>query len=48
MSRDEFKEFAENDFELLEDEEWDNYSLKNGAYKSIFKCITLIFLKFYL
>ena len=30
MAFDEFNEFCENDFELLEDEEWDNYSLTKG------------------
>jgi len=29
MSKDEFNEFIENNYELLEDEEWDNYSLVN-------------------
>ena len=33
MSRDEFFEFEENDNELLEDDEWDKYSLKNGNSK---------------
>ena len=30
MTKDEFIEFCENDFELLEDDEWDSYSLLNG------------------
>lgn len=30
MNKDEFIEFVDNDHELLEDEEWDNYSLLNG------------------
>jgi hypothetical protein len=30
MNNDEFKEFLENGCELLEDEEWDSYSLLNG------------------
>jgi len=30
MSKDEFVEFCENEYELLEDEEWDSYSLLNG------------------
>lgn len=30
MNGEEFKEFVENDCELLEDDEWDNYSLKNS------------------
>lgn len=34
MSKDEFAEFCENDFELFEDEEWDSYSLLNG-FKTI-------------
>ena len=29
MSKDEFEEFIENECELLEDDEWDNYSLRN-------------------
>jgi hypothetical protein len=30
MSGSEFDEFVENDFEMLEEEEWDYYSLLNG------------------
>ncbi len=30
MNSDELNEFEENDYELLEDEEWDEYSLLNG------------------
>ena len=43
MIPEEFKEFSENDFELLEDEEWDSYSLLNGDFKLIFKEILKIF-----
>lgn len=32
MTSDEFKEFVENDCELLEDEEWDDYSLQNSNF----------------
>jgi hypothetical protein len=35
MSKDEFNEFIENDYELLEDEEWDNYSLMNDKIHSL-------------
>ena len=34
MNKDEFIEFCENDYELLEDDEWDNYSLLNGKLLS--------------
>lgn len=30
MKSDELKEFIENDYELLEDEEWDEFSLNNS------------------
>jgi len=30
MSASELKEFIENDYELLEDEDWDEFSLENG------------------
>lgn len=30
MSVSELNEFIENDYELLEDDEWDNFSLMNG------------------
>jgi len=30
MTKDEFIEFSDNNFELPEDEEWDSYSLLNG------------------
>jgi hypothetical protein len=30
MNSDELNEFSENEYELLEDEEWDSYSLLNG------------------
>jgi hypothetical protein len=30
MNSDELNEFTDNEYELLEDEEWDNYSLLNG------------------
>lgn len=30
MNRDEFSEFTDNDYELPEDEEWDDFCLKNG------------------
>lgn len=36
MNKDEFIEFVENDHELLEDEEWDNYSLLNGLFGILF------------
>ena len=30
MTATELSEFIENEYELLEDEEWDNFSLMNG------------------
>ncbi len=37
MTKDEFIEFSNNDFELLEDEEWDSYSLLNGLILILIK-----------
>lgn len=34
MKSSELKEFIENDYELLEDEEWDEFSLSNGLYST--------------
>ena len=31
MTATELGEFIENEYELLEDEEWDNFSLMNGC-----------------
>lgn len=35
MTNDEFREFVENDCELLEDEEWDDFQFTNGICYAI-------------
>ena len=35
----ELDEFIENEYELLEDEEWDNFSLSNGIFNFIKKSV---------
>ena len=44
MPVDEFKEFVENDYELLEDDEWDKYSLLNGRLFKDFFLVRILLL----
>ena len=41
----ELDEFIENEYELLEDEEWDNFSLSNGIFNFIKKVFIKMIIK---
>lgn len=43
MQEEEFAEFVENDYELLEDEEWDSYSLMNDKIAQLPRDWLLLF-----
>jgi hypothetical protein len=47
MQKNEFIQFCDNDFELEEDEEWDEYSLLNGNNFELFLYFSLFFMKLF-